>query len=108
MGLKSFFNRLGGKSQDGDQSRQKAHREGDPVDYQGFTITPAPQAADSQFRVAGSITAAPDAANGEAGEARVHNFIRADLASSWEDACTMSVDKAKRIIDERGAAMFDQ
>ncbi len=106
MGLKSFFSRLGGKS-DASSEQNSGQRQGDPVDYQGYTITPAPQSADNQFRVAGSITAATDS-DSAGSEPRVHHFIRADIASNWDDACTMSIDKARRIIDERGEAMFDQ
>jgi len=106
MGLKSFIQGLAGSNKsDGGDSKQ-----GEAVSYQGYVITPIPQSADGQFRIAGSIVKAGDSSGAadvnDSTNPKVHEFIRADLTGSWEDACTMSVDKAKRIIDERGDAIF--
>ncbi|WP_306029326.1 HlyU family transcriptional regulator [Stappia sp. MMSF_3263] len=71
------------------------------VEYKGFLVTPAPTARDGQWQVAGSI-----AQTGEDGETRSHDFIRADLMPSEEQAAEFAIRKARQIIDEQGERIF--
>ena len=92
MGLFSF---LRAKSEDGNEVKT-----GDPVEYNGYTITPAPRSHEGQFITAGVIAKAfPD------GTKRL-DFIRADVFPNWEGACQQAILKGKRIIDEQGDRLF--
>ncbi len=73
---------------------------GDPVEYEGHTIIPAPRSDSGQWLTAGSITRTIE------GEEQVHQFIRADKHTSRADAETFSIAKAKQIIDEQGDAIY--
>ena len=96
MGLGDVFRKmLGGGG--GDDAMT-----GEPVEYQGFTITPAPKRNGGQFLTAGRIT--KDHAGGE----RVHEFVRADTHSSLDEARNFSLTKARQIIDQLGDRIFDQ
>ena len=105
MIFKSLFK---GRDRSETNSAAKSVKEGEAVTYKSFVITPAPQAEGGQFRVAGRISAAgqvPDEENSSTtnhATPKTHEFVRADLSSSWDDACALTVSKAKRIIDERG------
>ncbi len=73
------------------------------VNFEGFTIKPAPKKQHGSFVTAGYIYR-PDAS----GENREHFFIRADTHSDFETACQHSVFKAKQIINESGERIFDR
>ena len=73
---------------------------GDPVEYNGYTITPMPQKAESGWRVSGAISKQVD------GEEKTHTFIRADTSSDTNGAIELTVMKAKRVIDEQGDRIF--
>ena len=65
-------------------------------DYKGYTITPAPMADGTQFRVNGSII------KGELS----HQFIRADVLAT-KDACAQElIRKSKLMIDQVGDDLF--
>ncbi len=64
--------------------------------YKGFTITPAPMAEGSQFRVNGTITK----------DEQSHQFIRADVLSSKEECAQEMVRKSKLLIDQIGESLF--
>ena len=75
---------------------------GEPVEYKGYTIHPAPERTGSGWNTAGTITRA--AADGEARERR---FVRVDTHTNKDDAISFSVTKAQQIIDEQGEELFD-
>jgi hypothetical protein len=87
---------VGGEASDGDETAA-----GEPVDYQGFTITPEPYRNQGQWQLAARIT------KEVAGEPREHRLVRADLVSDPEEARRHAVMKAQRLIDERGDGVFD-
>ncbi len=90
-----MFGRLAGESA-GNKSPQSA----EPVEYKGYRITPAPYKAGAQFQTAGRIEKeTPDGV-------KVHEFIRADTYSSFDDAVAFTTTKAKQIIDQQGDRMF--
>jgi len=75
---------------------------GEPVEYKGYTILPAPERTGSGWNTAGTITKA--AADGEARERR---FVRVDTHTNKDDAIAFSVTKAQQIIDEQGEDLFE-
>jgi hypothetical protein len=74
---------------------------GEPVAYEGFTITPEPYRNQGQWQLAARITKDID------GETREHRLVRADLLSDSEEARRHAVMKARRLIEERGDGLFD-
>lgn len=70
------------------------------TEYKGYRITPAPEAQGSQWLTAGRIEKELD------GETRRHDFIRADLHTSAEDAASFAITKAQQIIDQEGDRLF--
>lgn len=90
----SFWKSLFGGSKGADVPRQE------PVDYNGFSIEPAPYAAEGQYQVAGFVR------KDIGGEVKEHKFVRADRFSSMEEATTFSIMKAKQIIDQMGDKIF--
>jgi hypothetical protein len=73
---------------------------GEPVDYQGYRITPAPQRQGSGWNTAGVI-----AKNFDDG-LKEHRFVRVDTHASKDDAIAFSITKAQQIIDEQGDRLF--
>ena len=73
----------------------------DPVNYKDVTIVATPLAEGGQFKTAGTISKIVD------GVEKKTEFIRADNHSSADAAIDHSVNKAKQIVDERGASLFD-
>ncbi|GGA92417.1 HlyU family transcriptional regulator [Agarivorans gilvus] len=69
--------------------------------YQEFTITPAPQSANGQYRVAALITKTVN------GEQKQHNFVRSDTCASADDAAELALHKCKTFIDQMGEQIFD-
>ena len=87
----SLFSRLfGGGSQS----------EPDPVRYEGFDIIADPMPEGGKFRLSARIEKTID------GERKTHRVIRADVFESREQADTVSVAKAKQVIDEQGEKLF--
>jgi hypothetical protein len=72
------------------------------VEYNGYTITPAPERAPGGWRVAGTIS------KGAGGDRKVHQLIRADTSPDRDAIVAMTIEKAKRLIDERGDRLFHQ
>ncbi len=87
-----------GKSDDADAGAAKPA--GDPVEYNGFTIQPAPQKTGGGWNTAGIIS------KEIGGEMKTHNFIRVDTHSNKDDAVSFAVVKGQQIIDEQGDALF--
>ncbi|MBS0125320.1 HlyU family transcriptional regulator [Thetidibacter halocola] len=72
----------------------------EPVEYEGFRITPQPMPEDGQFRLAALIEAEVD------GETKTHHLIRADLIRDRAEAETAAIRKAKQMIDQQGKRLF--
>lgn len=67
------------------------------VEYKGFMIEARPFSEGSQYVTAGVIQKS----------GKTHEFIRADRHSTKSDATAHSLQKARQIIDEQGARLFD-
>ena len=78
----------------------KTEKAADPVEYNGFTIRPAPYQAEGQYQTAGTIE------KEVGGLIKEHKFIRADRHASYDDAVEFSVSKARQIIDQQGERIF--
>jgi hypothetical protein len=70
------------------------------VEYNGYTITPAPEKDPAGWRIAGTIS------KEVGGQRRVFRLDRADTAPDREAIVARTIDKAKRVIDEQGDRMF--
>ncbi|MGI3213058.1 HlyU family transcriptional regulator [Roseovarius tibetensis] len=68
--------------------------------YKGCRIVAAPQKAEGGHRVGARIE------KEIGGEMKAHDLLRADTLSSYEEAETFSIRKAKQVIDEQGDALF--
>jgi hypothetical protein len=77
----------------------EAPRADESVEYQGYTITPAPARESGGWRL-GTIS------KGTGGERRVHHLSRADTAPDRDAVVAMMIAKAKRLIDEQGDRLF--
>ena len=85
----SIFSKLfGGKS--------KSPQDIPGEEYKGYTIRPAPVAAEGGYRIAADIT------KGE----RTHHMIRADVVMGEEEARNASTAKARQVIDQLGDGIF--
>lgn len=91
----SFLKRLFGGSQDKPEESR-----GTPVDYNGFTIVPAPFKEGGQYQVCGIIT------KSVGGTPLEHKFIRADRFPGYDDAVETTMRKARQLVDEQGDRMF--
>ena len=92
----SFFKKLFGGAP-ASASPKVAAREA----YKDFIIEAAPMAEGGQYRLRAFIL------ESEAGDARRATVIRADLFSSAEQATQFALMKARQVIDEQGAAVFN-
>jgi len=70
-------------------------------EYNGFELLAIPVKDARGWRVAGSVVKATD------GDERRHDFVRADVYPAQEDASTVSLRKAKQLVDEQGDRLFD-
>jgi len=70
------------------------------VEYNGYTITPAPEKEPGGWRLAGTIS------KRTGGDWKVHQLVRADTSPDREGIVAMTIAKAKRIIDEQGDRLF--
>lgn len=70
------------------------------VEYNGYTITPAPEKTPGGWRVAGTI------AKGNGDDRKVHHLDRADTSPERDAIVAMTIEKAKRVIDEQGDRLF--
>ena len=73
----------------------------EPIEYDGFLIYPEPIKEGSAYRIAARIEKEID------GELKSQNMVRADMVGDQDAAVTMSTNKAKQVINERGDALFD-
>jgi hypothetical protein len=95
--LKSWFGRLAGGG-----AGTAPEAAGEPVEYKGYRIRPAPYSAEGGYQTAGVIEK-----DGESGP-REHRFVRAERHPSKDEALAFSVAKAKQIIDQQGERIFDK
>ena len=72
----------------------------DSVEHEGFTIVATPRKASGGWSTEGRISKVVG------GEAKEVHFIRADTSTSREAAITLSVSKARKIIEEQGEQIF--
>ena len=70
------------------------------VEYDGYTIAPAPEKEPGGWRLAGAIS------KGTGAERKVHRLVRADTSPDREAMVAMTIAKAKRLIDEQGDRLF--
>jgi hypothetical protein len=70
------------------------------IEYNGATITPAPEKVPGGWRLAGTIS------KEIGGERRVHQLVRADTSPDREAIVAMMLVKAKRLLDEQGDRLF--
>lgn len=71
-----------------------------PQQYNGYTIVASPRQEGGAWRVTGTISREID------GETRTHEFVRADTSADPEGAASLTLGKAKRLIDEQGDRLF--
>jgi len=71
-------------------------------DYKGFRIAPAPISESGQYRVGGKIE------KGEGEALKSYSFIRADLIPQKEEADSISLMKAKLMVDQLGDSLFNE
>ena len=72
----------------------------EPVEHDGFVIVATPRKANGGWSTEGRIRKVID------GETKEAYFIRADTSPTREAAITLSVGKARKIIDEQGERVF--
>ncbi|WP_207061832.1 HlyU family transcriptional regulator [Motiliproteus sp. SC1-56] len=65
--------------------------------YNGYEITPCPQPADGQFRIAAFIRK----------DGREHHLIRADILPTRNECIEHSLRKARTLIDQQGERLFE-
>ncbi|EPC03382.1 hypothetical protein L861_17725 [Litchfieldella anticariensis FP35 = DSM 16096] len=78
--------------------------EAEPVEYHGFLIVPDPQEAGGQFRVSGWIRKPVEGSD----EMLEHRFERSDIVPGREACEDLTVNKAKRFIDDLGDDIFNK
>ena len=99
--MTSFVSRLLKGLSGGSSAKDRPAERGEAVVYEELVIHAAPEREGNQWRIAGVII--KQSGNVEMERA----FTRADTVATREEAETLSVRKARQIIDERGAALFD-
>jgi hypothetical protein len=96
----SFLKRLFGLGSGGDDA-PAAVKTMKEAEYQGFRILAEPYKEGSQYQLAGRIV------KDVGGKTKEHRFVRADRFASIDEAAEFALQKARKIIDERGERMFD-
>jgi hypothetical protein len=72
------------------------------VEYNGYTITPAPEKGPNGWRIVGTIS------REIGGEVKVYHLGRADTSTDREAIVAMTIEKARRVIDEQGERLFTE
>lgn len=70
--------------------------------YSGFEIEATPIRESDGWRVAGRVVWYRD------NDYLSHDFVRADSFPSADNATSMSLDKGRQLVDERGSDMFKE
>lgn len=84
----------------GKVSNTGAPTSAEPVSYAGYTIVATPRSVKAGWTTEGNIS------KEIGGILKSQHFIRIDTHSDRDDAVTLSILKAKKIIDEQGDALF--
>ena len=92
----SLFSKLFGGGGGSERAAPKAQS----VEYEGFTITPAPVSEGGRYRIGARIE------KEVGGEMKSHQLIRADVLESLDAANEASLGKARQMIDEQGERLF--
>ena len=71
------------------------------IEYDGYVVRATPYEEAGQWQLCGVIR------RDIGGEVKEHRFVRADRFTDRDVAIEMTLDKAKRIITERGRSIFD-
>ena len=74
--------------------------EPEPVEYSGFEIFAEPMAEGGKYRLSARIEKIID------GERKTCAVVRADVFDSREQADSLSIAKAKQVIDEQGDSIL--
>jgi hypothetical protein len=77
-----------------------ARPETPPETHKGFSIRPTPIREGGRYRVSARIE------KEVGGVPKTHTLIRADVMDSEDEAATVSVAKARQMIDEQGERLF--
>jgi len=102
MGIGTMLGKLFGGSGSGEAGAGgDGASDADAVEHDGYTIVPAPIKEGGQYRTAGRILRTVD------GEERQARFIRADNHADRQAAIDHSIGKARQIIAEQGAGLFE-
>lgn len=72
----------------------------DWVEYRGYQIAATPEKDGAQYRVAGIIKRPGE-------DEQLHNFKRADLIPSEDEAREFTLMKARLMIDQMGERLFE-
>lgn len=72
----------------------------EPVSYAGYTIVATPRKVAAGWTTEGNIS------KEIGGTLKSQHFIRVDTHGNKDDAISLSIQKAKKIIDEQGDALF--
>jgi len=72
----------------------------EPVSYAGYTIVATPRKVAAGWTTEGNIS------KEIGGTLKSQHFIRVDTHGDRNDAISLSIQKAKKIIDEQGGALF--
>lgn len=72
----------------------------EPVSYAGYTIVATPRMVEAGWTTEGNISKEVD------GLLKSQHFIRVDTHGDRNDAISLAIQKAKKIIDEQGDALF--
>lgn len=97
--MASFFSKLfSGFGSSG--SAPQVSEQSEPRQFGEYRIYATPIKEGSQFRLAGRIERDVN------GETRVHEFVRADVFTSKDDALDFTFRKAEQIISQSGDSIF--
>lgn len=96
----SLLSRLLGRGSGGSGGSGPGGSGPEPEEHAGFRIYAEPIKETGGHRVAGRIEKDID------GQTRRHDFVRADVCQSFDDARRISLAKARQVIDEQGEGMF--
>lgn len=93
-----FLKALFGRGKAADEAEPEP---GEPVEYRGYRIRPAPYPSNGQHQTAGLIE--KDFPDGT----KSHRFVRAETHPSRDAAMSFAVTKGRQIIDEQGDRVFE-
>lgn len=98
-GIMGIFSKLFGSGSTADAAAGSGD-EG-AVEYNGYSIRPAPRRQGSAWLLAGVIAKEfPDGV-------KEHAYVRADTFAGRDEAVAFAITKGKQIIDERGDRLFE-